>query len=231
MCPSPSKQIYHAIRDDDLDLVEKLLNDNPDLVRAKGDYGDYPTVLVPLWKRDPPAGCDESCEYETAKANGPNASGFVGRCNGPMLDLLLGRGVELDPGFACLTGRLDFLEKRLADDPDLVHRPTPWAGDSLLQWAAWGNQPEVIDALVARGASTHVTAKDGQTPMHKAAHFGCDAAVAALLRHGADMYVEEPSARATPLVWAILRGHSHTARLFVREGYDVNEDAYWEPDE
>merc|ERR1711959_277889 len=89
--------------------------------------------------------------------------------------------------------------------------------------ASGSGAPEVIKALLARGASSSVYNSYGRTPLHEACFSGRAKAVRALLEGDADtsaLVLESKEGRAkeigkTPLELANLKGHSHLRSYFL----------------
>uniref|UniRef100_UPI0015CFDDDC ankyrin repeat domain-containing protein n=1 Tax=Wolbachia endosymbiont of Bemisia tabaci TaxID=215173 RepID=UPI0015CFDDDC len=75
--------------------------------------------------------------------------------------------------------------------------------------ATLSNHVEVVDALLAEGASVHVKDRNGNTPLHYAAKNGYLEIVDALLDRGADVY-EKDSLQKTPLYYAIINHQEDT---------------------
>ncbi len=63
-------------------------------------------------------------------------------------------------------------------------------GDTPLHYAAFGNQPEVMELLVQRGANMNVVNKAHCTPLHVVVNKQFAACTRVLLRHGADLNVQ-----------------------------------------
>jgi hypothetical protein len=105
-------------------------------------------------------------------------------------------------------------------------------GRTVLHWAAFADQREVVALLLGRGASAGSVDPSGATPLHLAAAEGHAETVTLLLGAGAD-----PAARTrdgqTPLEMALARGQPAAARV-LREwptaGQGPTSEAPPEPD-
>lgn len=79
-------------------------------------------------------------------------------------------------------------------DAGLPVNLTNSSGDTLLMLAAYHVRPELVDALLARGADHARTNQRGQTALAAAVFRRSEPIVSALLAAGADAYAGAPSA-------------------------------------
>lgn len=125
-----------------------------------------------------------------------------------MAQMLFDRGARLTIPAAVLLQREEALEQLMRDEPDCL-RPGG-RHDTLIVRAAAQGSSEMIEALIRRGASVHVTdttetsidQTTGYTALHAAAWDGNVPAAAVLLKHGADPRAREGKYCATPAGWA-----------------------------
>ena len=109
-------------------------------------------------------------------------------------------------------------------------------GDTLLHAAAHGEDPAVVELLLAAGADVNARAVDGETPLHEAAKWSgwaenelrgppslrSTAVVEALLVAGADIEARGDLGW-TPLHWAAALNHNPAViELLLSAGGDVN---------
>jgi RNA polymerase sigma factor (sigma-70 family) len=126
-------------------------------------------------------------------------------------ELLMQVGAKIDVWTASTFGRPDDVKAALDADPSLVNQPL--LGATPLNWAArprrYSNDPLAVPRLlIDRGADVRSrdTATDGMTPLHHAAAWGGQEAVAAfLLEKGADLNLADDFGW-TPLDYAVDRG-------------------------
>ena len=112
----------------------------------------------------------------------------AGRCNAEIVRTFLGAGMPVD---------------------------TPSAGTTPLIVAAGGNCADVVDLLIARGASLNAKNSDGWTPLIKAASAGHAEIVEKLLASGADMNIADTNGR-TAWMYAAMGNQLEIAEMFRR---------------
>jgi len=121
---------------------------------------------------------------------------------------------------AVKAGDLARVKELLAQEPGLVHvrdreMSTP------LHWAAWKDQPGIIDVLLDEGAEIQTHNENnhwGTTPLHAAAHGNNPRAVAALLRRGADVNALKSDGTGTPLAETKVHNATAAAKLLRAAG-------------
>lgn len=113
------------------------------------------------------------------------------------------RSFQPEPAIAeMFAGDADAVRRRFASGADangrdaVFHRP-------MLSWAADSNHAEVVAAVIDAGADVNTRGVLGDTTLHEAVAYGRDAAVAELLRRGADPHISNRSGR-TPLAMTLL---------------------------
>ena len=125
-----------------------------------------------------------------------------------MAEMLLDRGATFTIPAAIFLNRPEALEDLLRAEPGCL-APGERFGTLIVRAAAHGSA-EMIEALIAHGASVHVTdatetsidQTTGYTALHAAAWEGNVAAAAVLLKHGADPRAREGKYCGTPAGWA-----------------------------
>lgn len=140
-----------------------------------------------------------------------------------VVDMLIQVGAKIDIWSACTFGRIGDVEQALADDPKLVNQPC--LGATPLNWATrprrYAADPLAIPKLLAdKGADlqSRDTASDGMTPLHHAAAWGGQVAVAEfLLQKGVDVNALDDFGW-TPLDYAIDRGRKEMIKFLQSKG-------------
>lgn len=127
-------------------------------------------------------------------------------------------------GFASRMGHVDVLKTLLQHGADVNAASS--RGLTALHYAAVRNQAGAIDALVEAGADIEARVHDhggGGTPLHASAVMRCREATRALLRHGANVHVQNVFG-FTPLHGVARQGGregaAETADLLLRSGAD-----------
>ncbi|MDB4874298.1 MAG: hypothetical protein JWM41_744 [Gemmatimonadetes bacterium] len=151
-----------------------------------------------------------------------------------MAHLLIERGATVRAPAAVALGRMDVVDQLLRDEPDCLRPGRRWG--TLIIRAAGQASAAVIDALIARGASPHVTESPelsvdgtyGYTPLHAAAFRGNAAAAAALLAHGAKVSARDTIYGGTPIGWAAYAGHQNVVDLLLHGEVDVFDAVEYE---
>ncbi len=140
-----------------------------------------------------------------------------------MAELLLEHGA--DPNSLDARGRTPLYlaahaagTRKLAPTPELVIRLLAHSNlAAIFNASLLGSEAALRDLLVQAAEQVHIHDQGGHTALHLAAWNGHDAAVAALLAHGAD--VEAQTKRnETPLQLAVTYGHNSTAEMLLNHG-------------
>lgn len=180
-------------------------------VQAAIEHGLEPLALALL-----DAGAD--IDHRHSGGRGPAHDAFEYGAH-RVLDRVLAEGATVDAALAAGLGRLDRLEELLAQDPALAE---DLATDlEPMGWASYGDQPAVIDRLVAAGAPVH------GAHLRMAASCGHEDAALALIRHGVDPSDAHPDTGATALhVAAAMQFSTCTepfAAALIEAGADVEK--------
>src|SRR5215471_245256 len=157
---------------------------------------------------------------------------------------------------AIKAGEFDRVKAMVTADPTLIDARSR-TGDSAILTAVYHRQKEIVNLLVARGAtmtlfdacaageleraerlvdddpaSIHDFSPDGWTPLHLAAFFGHAKIVELLLTRDADVAARSRNSNGnTPLHAALAGNHKFVAGLLMGAGADVNaaDAAHWRP--
>jgi ankyrin repeat protein len=162
---------------------------------------------------------------------------------------------ESDLFAAIKAGEFERVKALVSADPALVNARSS-TGESAILTAVYHGQKEIVNLLVARGATltlfeacaagefdrverlleggATVTAwsDDGWTPLHLAAFFGHGKVIELLLVHGGDVHARSRNANGnTPLHAALAANQKMAAGLLIGVGADVNavDAAGWRP--
>jgi len=209
--------LHWAVRADDLELVDRLLQAGAD-ARAANRYGVTPLHLAAvngnaaMLERLIDAGADPSA----AGTDGETALMTVAR-----------------------SGHVDAVEALLKHGVAVDARET-WHGQTALMWAAAQGHPAMIRALVAHGANVNarsnvepwerqVTAEPrdkwlppgGLTPLLFAAREGCVECIPVLAELHADVNATTPDGISAILI-ALINGHYDAAGAAIQAGTNVN---------
>ena len=104
-------------------------------------------------------------------------------------------------------------------DPNLADRASGW---SPLMYAAWGDDGELVRALVGRGAALEARDHDAMTALGIAAQNGKLKAARALLAAGADVNAAVAKGGYSPLMLAAISGSQELAAALIAHGARVN---------
>lgn len=221
--------IFELVVYGDIDGVRRRLNENPDLVNEADGIRE-----VPIHK------AVRSGNLEVARmlldfGARPNHNGVDGvtpiiiaalQDDGPMVDLLLERGADLngaDASFAknrtlhavVMKGSQAMLEKLLALGAD--PNGTNALGETPLHLAVADGLHAKLKVLMEAGADPAFRMNDGKTPLHVAVESQRIDMVTSLLELGAPVS-ERDLARRTPLHLAALAGNYEIANLLLAHG-------------
>ena len=148
---------------------------------------------------------------------------------------------------AIKAGEFERVKAMVSSDPGLINARGR-AGDSAILTAVYHHQKEIVNLLVARGATltlheacaageyerverlladapdtANTFSPDGWTPLHLAAFFGYPKIVELLLANGADVIAHSRNPTGnTPLHAALASNHAFVAGLLLGAGGDVN---------
>ena len=113
------------------------------------------------------------------------------------------RSFQPEPAIAeMFAGDADAVRRRFASGADANGRDAVFRRP-MLSWAADANDTEVVAAVLDTGADVNTRGALGDSTLHEAVAYGRDAAVAELLRRGANPLVSNRSGR-TPLAMSLL---------------------------
>jgi len=151
---------------------------------------------------------------------------------------------------AIKAGEFARVKAMVSADPTLIDARSR-TGDSAILTAVYHGQKEIVNLLVARGASLSIFeacaageierverllhdnasgaagvndySTDGWTPLHLAAYFGHAKIAELLIAHRADVFARSRGANGnTPLHAALAGNHKFVAALLIGHGADVN---------
>jgi ankyrin repeat protein len=101
-----------------------------------------------------------------------------------------------------------------------VNAPQP-DGSTAIQWAAYRNDLELADMLIAAGADVKARSREGATAMYLASINGSAAIIEKLLKAGVDPNERGPQSE-TPLMLAARNGRLDVVRVLLDHHADVN---------
>lgn len=118
-------------------------------------------------------------------------------------------------------GDVPAVDEVLRANPELIDKPTFFAGGTLLHYASARSTPEMVALLLASGFSVDAPGEHfGDKPLDAAASHGQTEVARLLLAHGASIKGE--SSYTDPLFGAVLSGSLETVQLLVAAGADPN---------
>jgi ankyrin repeat protein len=242
---TPLLQLLEAAAEGDVQTVARLLEADPALANASGEYGKTPLHWAAERNDAALAEVLLNAGAEVSRVTSWGASplewaGYLG--NREVADLLLthgaagmnlvlaaGLGLLDDVKAYCESGQsLEGIPRRPNDDKDVRGWPPDTArmqGDVLgeaFQVACRNGHLPVAQYLLERGAAVDAKGYFGGTGLHWAAIHGHRDVVAFLLEHGADANLEDHGFHASPTGWALEGGHDDVASLIRRHlGFDL----------
>lgn len=222
-----------------LDEIESILGEKPEMVNAKDDDGYTPLHLaVTIF------GKQEAVKLLIAKGADVNAKDNMGATplhltltrlgDKEMVELLVANGADLNAKddntgitplhLAADEGYKDIIEFLISKGADINGRDKI-GGTALHHLAQEGQKDDtdMIEFLIAKGAN--INAKDhmtGGTPLHYASMNGYKNIVKFLIANGADIYCKAHG-EATPLMLALMEGHEEVADLLRKRMKDVSD--------
>jgi len=192
--------IFMASALGDLALVERIVNDDPETLRATISERYLP-------KRDPRSGgsiyifgfgISRTPHMIAHQFGHPDVFEFLMQRSAPWLRLV--QAAEI--------GDESRVEQILGHHPTLFARLSPFAARRIVGVAVRSNA-RAVQLLLDRGWPANAALDNGQTALHYAAWHGNLAMVRTLLAHNAPIHVFETQHGGSPLAWA-LHGSLHS---------------------
>jgi ankyrin repeat protein len=197
--PLAAEDIFMSIKKGDLETVKTMLEQNPDLLNARGDSERTPLLEAVLSRQ---AGICEFLLEKGADFNLINKEGFA-----PL-------------HFAAFLGETELVKLLVAKGAPLTVNANV-IGATPLDLAVSAGRREMVELLIAKGAPINLKDKKGNTPLLKAVLSG-QTEVAGLLVHKGAVVDEKDQMGSTPLLLAALTGQKELAAWLIENGADVN---------
>ena len=149
-----------------------------------------------------------------SKMSGPSTAAYLGLC----VYLVVGVATAADPlpdsgASGAARSAPSYPEAGSKIDVDARGKQ----GDTLLHWAAFEGNEDMLRRLIAAGANPNARVEQGSTPLHLAAYRGHNSIAELLIAHGAMVNVKT-DAGITPLDWARRNGHDDMIGLLLANG-------------
>jgi ankyrin repeat protein len=211
---STDADMMNAVKAGDVNAVNAMLAENPSLVNATDGDGNSAILIATYWGKQEIA--------DVLMAHAPKMNVFEAAAAGQLSRVK--QFIEDNPalihdwshdGFTSLHlavffGRRDVAEFLLTHNPDVNAVSRNPIHVTPLHSAAAGNQYEICEALIAKGANVNARQEGGFTPLHSAAQNGNLALVELLLKHGADPHAKTDDGK-TARDFAAEGGHAGVA--------------------
>ncbi|MDF1698332.1 MAG: ankyrin repeat domain-containing protein [Saprospiraceae bacterium] len=236
-----SDQIIKAIRKQDKETVEKLMEADIDPNSIKTNIGTYAlSIAAKGFKAN-------SDSYQITKllldrGADPNIGNYgsffpgliYANWNNPwqekIIELLLDYGVDISLiggadqhstlQTAAVSGRKDLLKRCIDLGMDVMHRSKQ--GHTALHYAAQNERDsiEIIDMLLEAGADINDNNGTWGTPLHFAAREGSLKIISHLIAHGADVHLRDAEGRQ-PIYLAARYGSMETLKAMLSSGAGI----------
>jgi len=122
--------------------------------------------------------------------------------------------------FAAQRGDLAEVTRMLESGQD-ANQADPGTQRTALHWAAKNGKIEIVEALLAKGASIKATDRTGRTPLALAAEGGSVESLRRLLKEGSDINARD-QLNGTPIQWAAALGSPEAVQFLLDSGADPN---------
>ncbi len=223
--------IIDAAKTDDLEKVQALLKNNPDLAFSKDGNGATPLHLAAA------RGHKDVAELLLAHGADVSAKNNVGdtplelaaaKDHADVVELLLANNADVNAKnnygqtpliWAAINGHRDMAELLLAHGADVNAKDNH--GQTPLRFAAAFGYKDVAELLLDNKANVNASGVDGVTPLHVAAMNGHRDVAELLLAHGADVSAKN-NVGNTPLELAAGKDHADVVELLLANNADVN---------
>ncbi|MBV9769789.1 MAG: ankyrin repeat domain-containing protein [Bryobacterales bacterium] len=124
-----------------------------------------------------------------------------------------------------MKGDMDAVRSMLKQSPANVNASQS-DGSTALLWAAYWNDLQTVQALIAAGADVNASNRDGVTPLSQACVNGNASMVEALLKAGANANAFQAEGQ-TVLMTAARAGNPDAVKLLLDHGAEVNAKESW----
>lgn len=224
-------EIHDAARDGDLDVVMRLIDEDPSLLEATDDDGMTPLNRAALSGRSDIAAelirhganihtgdVDNSQPLHCVAISGDTATAA----------LLLSRGVDINVRddnnltplhFASSYRQLPMVGYLLEHGADVNIQTSQ--GLAPVSYAAFSNNLELAELLIEHGADVNSRTEDGSTLLHNAAYRGSFDVFDYLIQHGADIHATDNEG-ASVLHAALGPDSYDIAKKLLELGLDAN---------
>lgn len=214
-----NKEFFDVIKRGYLEVVQRLLSSNPDLIYEK-ENGLSP-VMVALYHREP-----KIVNYLAEKTGSLNIfeAAAIGRttqvvrhlARDPMLVNAYTDDGFQPLGLACFFGHTETAEYLIKAGASVNSPSRNQLKATPIQSAAAAGHIEIVLLLLKNRADPNVREQNGYTPLHAAAQNGDVAMIRSLLFNGADLTIRSREGKL-PIDMAVESGHLDAAKL-LKEG-------------
>ena len=194
-----------------LDEIESILAEKPELVNAKDEEGDTPLHLAISI-----LGSKEAVKLLIAKGANVNAKNNMG-------------GTPLHMALTTL-GEKEMVELLVANGAD-VNVKEDTMGATPLHFAADEGHKDIVEFLISKGAVVNAKDNIGGTALHHLTQEGQEdntEMIEFLVSKGADINSKDDLASATPLHYASMNGYITIVKFLIANGADIYCKAYEE---